>query len=145
MPASVMVREYPGQPFAGKVTRAADSLDTSSRTMLTEVQVPNDDGALRQGMYAQVSFALKAERPSLLLDANMLSITADGARVALVRDGRIHLQPITIDSDLGSQLVVSSGVTIADAIVQNPDSRLKEGVAVEAVETKPVLAAGSAH
>jgi RND family efflux transporter MFP subunit len=131
--AWVSVRDFPGRPFAGKVTRDAHALDVGSRTLLTEVQVPNDDGALRPGMYAQVTLQVARPRPWLLLDASALLLTAGGPQVAVLGpDARIHLRQVFVDVDFGPELAISQGISVTDRIVKNPDSRLKEGTPAQA-------------
>jgi len=113
--------------FAGKVTRDAHALDVGSRTLLTEVQVPNAGGALLPGMYAEVSLALERPRPWLLLDASALFVNAGGPQIAVLgSDGLIHLRKVVIDVDYGAELAISQGVSAGERIVLNPDNRLKE-------------------
>ena len=68
--AQLTVSNRPGRRFTGTVARTAESLDPNSRTMLVEVQVPNSDGALLPGMYAQVDLSSPRANPPLLLPSD---------------------------------------------------------------------------
>ena len=100
--ASLTVQEIPGLRFIGTVSRSAESVDLGARTMLTEVQVDNHDGTLIPGMYGQVTFDVKATRPSLIIPSTALVIDKNGMHVVSVsEDKRIHIVPVDIGQDLG--------------------------------------------
>ena len=145
-PALVSVTNLPGRTFRGRVARSANSLDPSSRTLLVEVQVPNPNGALMPGMYAQVDLSNSRANAPLLIPAEALMVRADGTQIAMVgADGIVHLQRIVIGRDYGDRLEVLQGLQVGDRIVANPDDNAREGVKVDAVETaeKPAAATAS--
>jgi multidrug efflux pump subunit AcrA (membrane-fusion protein) len=126
--AQVLVSEFRGRRFVGRVASTAGALDPSSRTLLTEVRLPNPDGALLPGMYAQVKFTVLSATPALLVPATTLVVGADGARVIVVRDDRtVHYQPIELGRDLGRTVEILSGLTGNERLVVNPPDGLKEG------------------
>jgi RND family efflux transporter MFP subunit len=128
MSATVTVRQFPGRSFAGTVKRDARALDVVSRTLPTEVQVPNSDFTLLPGMYAVATLAFDSPRPWVLVDAAALELTADGPKLAVLGpDGLIHFHTVVIDVDYGAQLAISQGITVDDLVVLNPDGHLKEG------------------
>ena len=129
----LLVREFPGTPRTGKVARTAGALDTASRTLRTEVHVPNADGQLLSGMYAQVKINVQHQHPPLLLPNAVLIVNADGNQVALVRDGHIHFQKVELEGDYGAEFAFSGGLEDTDAVVANPSDRLTEGMAVDVV------------
>ncbi|GAC1374468.1 MAG: efflux RND transporter periplasmic adaptor subunit [Hymenobacter sp.] len=131
--ADFLVPEFPGRRFAGRVVRNAGALDASTRTLLTEVQVPNGRGELRPGSYAQVRFHLPRTAPSVIIPANALVPGGTDARVATVQAGKIHYQPIVTSRDFGAQLEVAQGLKGGELLVLNPAETLDEG---EAVQTK---------
>jgi RND family efflux transporter MFP subunit len=132
--ADVTVAQLPGRTFTGAVTRDAHALDTGSRTLLTEVQVPNGDGALLPGMYVEVALRLERPRPDLMLPASALVVNAAGTQVVVLgADGRVHLRHIAIDVDTGAEIAVSQGVSAGERVVLNPDTRLAEGTPAIAV------------
>src|SRR5262245_46860226 len=71
LPAYIELREFPGQKFSGTVVRTADAIDPATRTMLTEVDVPNHEGRLLPGAYAQVHFAVPIETTRISVPVNV--------------------------------------------------------------------------
>jgi membrane fusion protein (multidrug efflux system) len=131
LPANVGVREYPGRTFVGTVTRAAGELDAATRTMNTEVRVPNGDGALIPGMYAQVTLTLPYPHRVFEIPATALVNDAKGMRVAVVGPGEtVHMTPIVVERDTGASLEVASGLTGTERIVKVPNASIEEGTAV---------------
>ena len=128
-PVNVVLKEFP-LPFAGKVLRTAGALDPQSKTLLTEVQVPNANGELVAGMYAQVKFALNQTEPHILLPSNTLIIRQDGPQVAMVEKNVVQLRKVKLGRDLGTQVEVLSGVNENEMIVTNPTDTMRDGVAV---------------
>ena len=136
-PVDVMLQEYPGKPFPGKVSRNAGALDSQSKTLLTEVQVPNEKGDLLAGMYASVRFKVSQATPTIILPSNTLIMRADGPQVAAVADNVIHIRKITLGRDFGQQVEVIAGLEEKEQIVTNPTDFLREGVAVKATLPEP--------
>jgi membrane fusion protein, multidrug efflux system len=129
--ARVKVDEYPNETFAGKVARDAGAFDQASRTILLEVDVPNPDGRLYAGMYAQVTLSTPNPNPLLYLPDNTILIDSKGTRVATVTaDHKIHFKSITLGRDFGSKSEIITGLAPSDVVVQNPTDDLQEGTAV---------------
>ncbi|MFD1470549.1 efflux RND transporter periplasmic adaptor subunit [Hymenobacter caeli] len=135
--ADFLVPEFPGRSFAGRVVRNAGALNTDTRTLLTEVQVPNSTGKLRPGSYAQVRFHLPRTAPSIIIPANALVPGGTDSRVAVVADKKIHYAPVTTGRDFGAQLEVTQGLKGGELLVLNPLETLTEG---ETVTTRPFKA-----
>ena len=130
--AELRVQELPGQVFAAKVTRIANALDTSSRAMLTVLEVPNQRGILMPGMYAQVRFATARPAPAVLIPGDTLMTGRQGPRVAVVGpDHRVHFRQIGIGQDFGSELEVVSGLSAGEMVVANPSDAVRENATVE--------------
>jgi RND family efflux transporter MFP subunit len=132
MKGQVTVREYPSRVFEGTVSRSAGSLDPATRTMRTEVRVPNTDNALLTGMYAQVTLPLASPHAVYELPATAVLADARGTRIALVVDGKIQLRPVVIERDQGATMRIASGVQPDDRIVRLANGSLFDGMAVEA-------------
>ncbi len=129
--AHLSVSNLPGRKFTGTVARTANALDPNSRTLLVEVHVPNAEGALLPGMYAQVDFNTTRTNPPMLIPSEALIVRADGASVALVRpDHTVHLQKIQIGRDYGDRLEVSGGLQEGDLIIPNPGDVAREGLKI---------------
>lgn len=144
-PAKVTVRELLGRVFEGRVAHTAGVLDPVTRTLNTEIRVPNPDGKLLSGMYADVSLNLSAPRQVYEIPATALLNDAQGLRVAIVKpDNTLHLQPITIERDLGPTLQLSSGLNGDERLVQIAGAELSEGQKVVPVAPKPAAAPSAA-
>lgn len=128
MPAYIELREFPGQKFTGKIVRTADSIDPATRTLLTEIDVPNKDGRLLPGSYAQVYFAVPIQTVRITVPVNTLLFRSEGPRVAVVgSDQKVHLRPVIIGRDFGTKLEILGGLDRNDQIVVNPADSLEEG------------------
>ena len=134
LPAKVTVREYPGRVFEGKVTRTAGELDPGSRTMNTEVRVPNGDGALIPGMYASVALDLPNSHRVLVIPATAVTNDAKGMRVTIVGpDDALHAAPIVVERDTGATFEVSAGLSETDRVVKIASPEQTEGRPVTVV------------
>ena len=130
--AKIVLQEYPGQEFDGKVTRTAGALDPQSRTMQVEVQVPNQEGKLYAGMYGQVKFLLPDDYAPIVVPADAFVFRSQGPQVVTVtNDNRIHWQKISVGRDFGTQLEVLEGLKENTEVVMNPTDDLREGVQVQ--------------
>jgi RND family efflux transporter MFP subunit len=132
VPAGVTLREYPGRSFAGTVSRSAGELDPLTRTMNTEVRVPNADGALLAGMYAQVALTLPSSHRVLEIPATALMSDAHGSRVAVVdAQSKIHLVPVVVERDTGPTVEVASGLTGTERVAKLASSQFVEDKLVD--------------
>lgn len=140
--AGVTLQEFPGQKFMGTVARTADAIDPSTRTLNTEVDVPNKDGKLLPGSFGQVHFATGTSVPRITIPVNAMLFRAQGPQVAVVdNNGKVHLRPINIGRDFGSTLEILGGLDVSDQIVINPSDSLEEGQQVHVAKPN----AGDAH
>jgi len=128
--AVIRVPEMPDRTFPGEVTRIADALRQGTRTLLTEIDVPNPDGALSPGSIA-VELQIPRKVPSLMVPANAIIFNKGGLQVAVVEDGVVHLRQITVARDFGTQVEVRDGVKAGDQVVLNPTDDLSDGRRVE--------------
>src|SRR5580704_8560413 len=129
--AYLELSQYPGERFEGKVVRTADAIDLASRTLNTEVDVPNKDGRLLPGGYAQVHLEVKVAGQRLQVPVNALLFRSEGLRVVVVDENhKTHLQALTIGRDYGTALEVLDGLKPTDWIVVNPADALEEGMQV---------------
>jgi RND family efflux transporter MFP subunit len=128
MEAWVTLQELPGQKFRGTVARTAESIDPTTRTLLTEVDVPNKDGRLLPGSFGEVHFRPGINGQKITLPVNTMLFRQEGPRVAVVgSDNKVQLRPITIGRDYGSTLEILGGVDVGDQVVINPADSLEEG------------------
>ena len=129
--AAVRVPEIPDRVFAGKVARIADALDPATRTLLTEIDVPNPDGELSPGIYCTVELKVPRRTPSLIVPAGAIVFDRDGLHVLVVEDGVAHSSKITEIRDLGTEVEVSDGVKQGDQVVVTPPVDLEDGSKVQ--------------
>src|ERR1700683_5506014 len=128
MKATVALQEFPGQKFLGTVVRTADAIEPATRTLNTEVDVPNKDGKLLPGSFGQVHFATGSSVPRITIPVNAMLFRAQGPQVAVVdQDGKVHLRAINIGRDFGATLEILGGLEVSDQIIINPSDSLEEG------------------
>jgi RND family efflux transporter MFP subunit len=130
--AVIRVPELPGRAFPGKVTRIATALQPGSRTLLTEIDVPNPDGALQPGIYCTVELYIPRKTPSLIVPADAVVFDENGLHVAVAKNGVVRMQKISIARDFGTQVEVHDGVKPGDQVILSPMLSLTEGSRVSA-------------
>jgi multidrug efflux pump subunit AcrA (membrane-fusion protein) len=113
------------------VTRTADALDPATRTLMTEIDVPNPDGELSAGIYCTVELKIPRRTPSLIVPAGAIVFDSDGLHVLVVEDGVAHSRKITEIRDLGTEVEVTDGVSQGDKVVLNPPVDLEDGSKVQ--------------
>jgi len=135
MPAYLVLQEFPGQKFTGTVARTADAIDPTTRTLLTEVDVPNPEGRLLPGSFGELHFKATVNAAKLTIPVNAMLFRQEGPRVAVVgADSKIQLRPISIGRDYGTTLEILGGVSAEDRIIINPADSLEEGQVVRVSE-----------
>jgi RND family efflux transporter MFP subunit len=134
--AVARVPELPGREFPGKVTRIADALQPGTRTLLTEIDVPNPDHALPPGVYCTVELKIPRKTPSLIVPSEAIIFNAKGLSVAVVDNGIARLRSVNVVRDFGTTVEVSSGVKDGDEVVLSPPVNLADGQKVQ-VRPKP--------
>ena len=115
----------------------ADALQSGTRTLLTEIDIPNPDGALRTGIYCTVELHIPRKTPSLLVPADAIIFNRNGMQVAVVSNGRTEIRKLGVKRDLGTQLEVDSGVTAGDRVILNPPLTLVDGSKVQVLPEAP--------
>jgi RND family efflux transporter MFP subunit len=126
----------PDHTFSGTVTRLSDALAPGTRTLLTEIDVPNPSGLLRPGMYCTVDLDIPRKTQALIVPADAVIFNSNGLQVAVAEDGVARLRKITVARDLGTQVEVRDGVQPGDRVILRPMVNLADGSKVR-VETPP--------
>lgn len=140
MKAWVTLQEFPDRKFMGAVARTADAIDTATRTLLTEVDVPNPKGLLLPGSFGRVHFVVKSSVNKVTIPVNAMLFRAEGPCVGVVLpDGKVRLRPISIGRDYGTTLEILSGIEPDEQIIINPSDSLEDGQLVKVVEAKPEI------
>lgn len=139
--AEVSLQELPGQDFPGRVVRTARAIDTASRTLQVEVNLPNPDGRLLPGAYVQVALQAKSGVSDGIfrIPGNALLFRPEGPQVAAVDgEGKVHLKTVKISRELGVEVELNGGVEAGDRLVINPSDSLADG---DTVAVPPAAAA----
>jgi RND family efflux transporter MFP subunit len=138
LPVDVLVNEYPGRVFSGQVVRVAGALDAATRTLLTEVQIPNDKGELLAGMFGQVRFRLQSGEPPLIIPSNAIILRSDGTFVATVDEkNTVHFAKVKLGHDFGLTVEITVGLAEGTQVIANPSDSLTDGLAVEPLLPAP--------
>ena len=136
-PAQITFDELPGRVFSGQVSRFSRALDAATRTMLTEIDLPNSDQTLLPGMYAQVRLTRKQLRPYPIVTDEALVFQNEKVFVPVVTaENRIHLQPVTLGVDTGTEVQVTAGLTGDESIALGLGQTVSEGLRVKPVARK---------
>ena len=131
--ALIQLASSPNEKVEGTLARTAQAINPTSQTILTEVDIPNADGKLYPGGYAQVYFDFKTSNPTLVVPGNALIFRAQGSQLGLVdpKTNLVHLQDIKVGRDLGNRIEVLDGLKTTDQVIVNPSDSLSEGAKVQ--------------
>jgi RND family efflux transporter MFP subunit len=141
--ADLVLTEFPGRQFHGSVVRSSGAIDSTTRTLLTEVDVDNSARLLKPGGYVEVHLKLPSPVNTLTLPVNAIIFKSIGLQVATVKDGKtIALIPVTPGRDFGTDIEVVAGLKGDDWVVLNPSDSLTNGAVVRLAET-PAPAQGN--
>jgi multidrug efflux system membrane fusion protein len=133
--ATVTLQEFPGQQFVATIARTAESIDPTTRTLLTEVDVPNKDGRLLPGSFGEVHFKVGNNVNKVTVPVNSMLFRAQNAQVAVIGpDNKVQLRAINIGRDYGTTLEILGGVAASDRIVVNPPDSLEQGQQVNVAQ-----------
>ncbi|MBV8532872.1 MAG: efflux RND transporter periplasmic adaptor subunit [Verrucomicrobia bacterium] len=135
--ADLTLNELPNRKFPAHVTNTAGAIDPTSRTLLTELEVPNETGELFPGAYAQINLKLQGETGLVTVPSNVLLFRSEGTAVGIVRpDGKVEIKKVVINRDLGDKLQISQGLSESDQVVLNPSDGLTDGMNVKIAATR---------
>jgi RND family efflux transporter MFP subunit len=141
MSADLTLQDMPGRRFAGKLVRTADSLDPATRTLLVEVDVPNNDGQLFPGAFSEVHFKVKTGSTTLIIPSTSLIFRSQGLRVPIVKNGKTELVTVTTGRDFGNTVEITSGLDPDADVVDNPPDAIVQGESVRVLKGKAAKAA----
>jgi RND family efflux transporter MFP subunit len=129
---TVTLDEYAAESFHGTLVRTANAIDPSARTLLVEVDVDNTDGRLLPGAFANVHLSLPSDvqTATVTVPSNTVLFRKEGLRIAVVRDGKAVLMPITIGRDYGDKVEVVSGLKASEELILDPSDSLLDGTPV---------------
>ena len=136
--ASISFREFPNRPFLAVVHNVSGALDAVSRTLLTEIYLPNPTNQLLPGMYAQIKFDLPSAAGALRVPAGVVIFDAQGTRIITVTpDNKLHFVGVKVGRDYGTEVEILDGLTGQETLVATPSDALTEGETVKTVQAPP--------
>jgi RND family efflux transporter MFP subunit len=117
-----------GHKFTGKIIRFSRALDTNTRTMLTEVDVPNRDLSLSPGMYAETTIQLLQKNDALILPAQAVVQSGDQSYV-LVVDATNHVEKrnVTLGVQTSNRVEITSGLRTGDNVIASGQTGYQPG------------------
>jgi RND family efflux transporter MFP subunit len=128
--AVLHIPEIPDHTFRGKVTRIAKALAPGTRTLLTEVDIPNPDGMVTPGTHCIVELRIPRKMRGPVVPAEAIILNGGALEVAVVSEGIAHLRKITVARDLGTEIEAAGGVAAGDQVILNPPVGLADGARV---------------
>lgn len=129
--ADITLAEFPGQKFPGKVVRTSEAINGTTRTLLTEIDLPNPRNTLLTGSYTEVHLHVPSATSTFLIPVNTLIFRSDRLQVGVVQNGKVVLAEITPGHDFGSEIEVVAGLKAEDQVVVNPPDSLVSGQQVK--------------
>ena len=136
LPVRVTVRGQLMQPVTGTVTRTASAFDPGTRTLLTQVDIPNPSHRMLPGMFVYVDFKIGPSGTHWRVPATAMMFNAQGTRVAIVGAGnKLHFQDVVIGRDLGTSIDIQAGLHGNEMVVSQPTVSLQEGQVVKPIES----------
>jgi RND family efflux transporter MFP subunit len=130
LPAELSMAAFPGRRFPGKVVRTAAAINEATRTLITEVDVENPQSELFSGSFTEVHLNVTAANSLIVPVASLLFRTA-GLQVAVVKDGKVVLTPVTAGHDFGQQIEIVSGLKGDETVIMNPPDSITNGQKVQ--------------
>ena len=130
--AIVEIDELPGKKLDAKISRTGNSLDTQTRTMRVELDLPNPTGKICHGMYGKVTIVLDRSTDKLSIPSSCLVGKAhDGVgTVYVIQDHHAHLREVRLGIDNGLRVAVLDGIKVEDEVIVQPGNALAEDIAV---------------
>jgi len=121
------------QDFEGKIARFADAVNDETRTMHTEIDVRNSDGALKEGMYAEAKLILKEHKDALTVPIQAVerNNTGDASVLTVDRDGRVQQRQVKLGMESSDRVEVMAGLKDTDRVILGNHSEFHEGERVQ--------------
>jgi RND family efflux transporter MFP subunit len=132
----IVLAEFPGRRFPGKLVRTADAINASTRTLLVEIDVPNPTSTLFTGSYAEVHLKVPSQNSTYIIPSNTLLFRTQNLQVGVVQDGKAVLKNVTPGHDFGNEIEIVAGLSDSDHVIVNPSDSLVNGQAVQVVNAK---------
>ncbi len=136
VPAKVRVETLPGLPFSGTVTRFAHALDSATKTMLTEIEIPNESGDLRPGAYASVELEVERKTNALLMPVQALLVEKAGTSVFTIAEGKARKTRVQVGFNDGTNAELLAGIEPGQPVIVLGKQTLNDGQPVKVAEAR---------
>jgi RND family efflux transporter MFP subunit len=137
-PAELRADAYPSRLFTGKVTRVVHALDRTTRTMKVEVDIPNQDRALKGGMFARVELLVGVHANALQIPIDAVTRLETNQYVYTVQDGKARKVPVVLGIQSDGLIEIVKGLTGTEPVIVSGKDLVTDGVKVD---PKPMDAA----
>lgn len=134
--ATITAIGYTGKTFKGTITRHPEALSADTRTMLVEVDLPNENDVLYPGMYATAEFTVAMGTGAPMVPDDALVFRDGKVYVPVVRNNQLHLAEVTLGYDNGQTVEVLSGINPSDKVAVNVGQAARDGENVQPVDNK---------
>lgn len=136
LPVKVALDAIPGKPFTGTVTRFAGALDESTRTMIVEADLPNPEGILRPGMYANVKLAIEKHTGTVLVPVEALLVEKTSASIFKIMDGKARKTAVKVGFNDGTSAEILEGLSDGEMVIVFGKTAISDGQPVKAEAAK---------
>lgn len=137
--AMVSVAAWPGETFPGRIAYVGATVDKETRTIAARIEVANQDGRLKPGMFATANVATGGARKALLVPESAVTLLQGLPTVFVEEGGGFEARPVELGERSGGRVTIRSGVSAGERVVQ-------EGVyALKARALKAQIGSGHAH
>jgi len=134
-PVTVRVAAHPGRAFEGRISALDSGVDMKTRNLRVRATLPNGDGALRPGMFAEVAVLLPERSGVLTLPRTAIDFAPYGSSVFLIeeKDGKLEVQrrPVTTGEAQGGRVEIVTGLALGDQVVAEGQVKLRNGQQVK--------------
>jgi RND family efflux transporter MFP subunit len=131
--ANITVTEFPNRNYSGTVTRHPDALDQTTRTMLVEVDLPNQDRSLYPGMYADMKMTAQVTSASITVPDDAIVFRDNKVYLPVVRDNHLNLVEVTLGHDNGYRVEVTGALRAGELVAMNVGQAARDGEPVQPV------------
>jgi membrane fusion protein (multidrug efflux system) len=145
--ARIIVDALPGKSFEGRVTRVPPALDVNTRTLETEIVIPNPDQLLKPGMYGRAELSVDHHPRAVVLPVEAVIAEEKERSVYVVRDikdkiGVVHRVPVEVGFDGGDWLEIARGLTGEEDVVVAGVDLVSDGTPVSVARKDKAVASG---
>lgn len=133
--AELTLAEFPATTFTGRLVRTSEAINFETRTLLAEIDVTNPTGKLLSGSYAEVHFKVPGKTSTYILPVDTLLFRKEGLRVAVVKDSKAQLLPVTPGRDFGDAIEIISGLQGNESVIVSPPDSVVDGEKVQIAQT----------